>query len=171
MWLVTVALTARAEDPAPAGATTATPVVESLRGTWWFTSQVEGKEAVAWACTGTPKNIAFDGDTFVLSAGGDPIGAAIRATTPKGDRVALATTLEACGGKEMVLRWADEGHHVLEITRCDGAPAVVRAVRDQASGVTVLRQCCEPGGRVTGFVPPETPCRSGDGQKPTPLRR
>lgn len=164
------ALVARAEEPAPAAATPATPVLSELRGQWWFTSTVEGKEAVGWACKGTPPSIAFDGDTFVLSDGAEPVGAAVRGQAPTGDRLALTTTLEACGATPLTLRWADAAHQILEVGRCDPA-GTVRAVRSVASGVPVLRQCCEPSGRATGWVPTETPCRSGEGQKPTPLRR
>lgn len=170
---VWIAASAFADDPAPApaGATSATPTLEELRGKWWFTSTVEGKEAVGWACTGTPPSVQFDGDTFVLQLGAEPIGAAIRGQTPKGEALDLTTTIEACAGKAMSVRWADPAHKVLSLTRCEGNRATVRAVRDVASGVPVLRQCCEAGGKVTGWVPTETPCRSGDGQKPTPLRR
>jgi hypothetical protein len=173
MWTLALASLALAEEPAPAaapGATPATPVLESIRGIWWFTSQVDGAEAVGWACKGTPSSITFDGDTFVLSTGAEPLGAAVRGQVPKGETLALTTTIEACGTKEMTLRWADAAHQILEIGRCDTG-AKVRAVRNVASGVPVMRQCCDPAGKSTGWVPTETPCRSGDGQKPTPLRR
>ena len=95
MWtMLLFALGARAEEPAPGGASHATPVLSELRGQWWFTATVEGKEAVGWACTGTPPSIAFDGETFVMQAGAEPLGAAVREQTPSGDTLSLTTTLE-----------------------------------------------------------------------------
>lgn len=159
-----------AEDPPAAAASTA-PTLEELRGKWWFTSTVEGKEAVGWACQGTPHSVQFDDGTLVLSVGAEPIGAAIRTNTAKGDALELATTVESCAGKAMTVRWADPAHKILAIARCEGTRATVRAVRDLSSGVPVLRQCCDAAGKSTGWAATETPCRSGDGQKPTPLRR
>jgi hypothetical protein len=157
-------------EPAPAPAAGA-PTMADLRGTWWMTSQVEGKEAVAWACKGTPTSITFDGETLVLSAGAEPIGAAIRSTAPRGEVLGITTSIEACGGREMTARFVDPGRHIVELTRCEGAPRTIRVVRDVASGIPVMRQCCDSAGKPTGWTPTESPCRSGDGQKPTPLRR
>lgn len=159
--------------PAPAGPTHDTPVYDQLRGTWFVTGVVDGREAVAWACTGHPPTVELDEGTLIVTAGAEPMGAAVKAAVARGDRLVLTTTLAACDEPaEVALSWADAGHHVLSIERCEGAPRTVRAVRDQASGVPVIRLCCDPSGKPLRHVGIEEACPAGyTGQKPTPLRR
>ena len=163
-----------AEPAAPASPpTSATPVLDALGGTWFVTSTVEGKESVVWGCSGHPTSVEMDSQAIILTIGAEPLGGAVKGQQTRGDTLVLKTTLAACAEpKEVKLRWADPGHHVLEIQRCEGSPRTVRAVRDLASGVPVLRQCCDPTGKVMRHVTTEAPCPTGSqGQKPTPLRR
>lgn len=169
MWWA-LALTAGAQEPAPAPATGLT--IQQIEGDWYVTSQVNGKEAVAWSCKGPPVTFHFGEEVLTVTTT-EPLGAAIRSTAARGDALVLTTTLEACTGtKDMTFRWADAIKKIAEIGRCEGTPRTVRAVRDLASGVPVMRQCCDPSGKAIKFVGSEEPCPAGsEGTKPTPLER
>ena len=159
--------------PAPAASSSGAPTANDIRGHWFMTSQVDGKEAVAWACKGHPTMFDLDDETVMITIGTEPLGGAVRSTSTRGAALVLTTTLESCGGaKEMAISWADASHRILKIDRCEGTPRSVRAVRDQASGVPVMRQCCDATGKAVKFVGIDDACPSGaEGQKPTPLKR
>ncbi|MCA9489315.1 MAG: hypothetical protein KC621_05315 [Myxococcales bacterium] len=162
-----------AEEPATSEATHATPVLDQLRGTWFVTSTIDGQERVAWACKGHPTTFEMDDAAIIITTGDEPLGGAVKGTVARGDQLVLTTTLAACSGsKEVAVSWADDGHHILAIERCEGSPRSVRAVRDQSAGVAVVRQCCDAAGKGLRYVSTEEPCPAGyTGQKPTPLRR
>jgi hypothetical protein len=165
LWLVM----ASAEEPAPS----ASPTIQELTGTWYVTSVVEGKEAVAWSCKAHPDTFEFDDGYLLFSVGDQSYGGAVAGGTPRGASLVLRTSIEACSSpREVAVKWADSGHKIVEVTRCMGSPRTVRAVRDLSAQVPVLRQCCDGTGRAIKYVGIDDPCPAGsDGQRPTPLRR
>lgn len=170
IWLMTLAM---ADGPPEPAAAASTPSIEEVRGHWFATSKVDGEEAVAWGCEGNPITFDLDAETILVTVGDRQLGAAVRSTSTRGDALVFATTLESCSGsKEVSIEWADRAKKILQITRCEGSPRVVRAVRDVASGVPVMRRCCDASGRPLKYVPSEGACPEGSkGQKPTPLKR
>lgn len=160
-------------NPAPAPAPSSGLTIEQVRGHWFVTTPIDGKEAVAWSCKGNPVTFDLDSETIMVTVGESQLGGAVRSVASRGGALVLATTLESCGGaKEVAVKWADAGKKIVEITRCEGSPRVVRAVRDVASGVPVMRQCCDASGKAVKYVASEAPCPEGsEGQKPVPLKR
>ena len=162
---------ALATTPAPAPASAA-PSLSELAGTWYVTSTVAGREAVAWSCTKPPDSFEFDEGHLMIGVGSQSYGGAVTASTA-GELLVLSTTLEACRTtKKVGAKWIDDKHQILEVTRCVGTPSRVRAVRNVASGVPVLRQCCDAAGKSLQYVPTDAPCPEGSvGQRPVPLAR
>jgi hypothetical protein len=160
---------ASAEDPAPS----AGPTVQEVTGTWYVTSMIDGKEAVAWSCKLHPDTFEFDSGHLLLSVGAQSYGGAVTSSTPRGAALVLTTGIEACSApREISVKWADPSHKIVEVTRCTGSPRTVRAVRDLGAQVPVLRQCCDPSGKAIQYVGIDAPCPAGsEGQRPTPLRR
>jgi hypothetical protein len=175
--LVSVAFAQDEPAPAPAAPvpntpTSNAPVLDQLVGTWYAISTVDGKPVVDWACTGVPTSIELDTDFVMVAAGGNQAGGAVKSTTSTSDVLTLTTAIAACtGAKTMTLKWADSGHKQLSVTRCEGSPRTITVVRDKSSGVNVMRQCCDPSGKMVGRVLLDASCPAGsDGQKPNPLK-
>jgi hypothetical protein len=167
--LLSLALTARADDPAPAASG---PTIADFTGTWFVTSKVDTGEVVDWGCTTPPDTIEFGDGYIVLVLGGDTQGGAIKSTAPKSGSLVVSTTLAPCTStKDVTVKWADAGKKIAEITRCAGNPRTVRAVRNDSSGIRIARQCCDANGKYVQRVGINDPCPAGlTAQKPTPLR-
>lgn len=173
-------------DPAPAPApapapTSGAPTAEELAGTWYVTSNIDGKEVVDWGCANPPDSVEFDGvviggahpEGFVsLVVGGQTNAGKIGAATTKGATLVLGTSVSTCTStKDVTVAFADSARKILTITRCTGTPRQVRAVRNVSAGVPIMRQCCDPAGKMARRVGANDPCLSGtQGQKPVPLR-
>jgi hypothetical protein len=161
-------------EPAPVATpvTSATPLMNLLEGTWYVTSMAAGKEAVVWTCGGHPDSFEFGEGQLMIGVGAQNYGGKVTPTVT-GETLILKTTMEACRStKNVTVKWADSGHKILDVTRCVGTPARVRAVRDIASGIPVLRQCCDPAGKSLKYVLTDEPCPAGaTAQKPIPLAR
>ncbi|MEQ1508579.1 MAG: hypothetical protein ABMB14_40480, partial [Myxococcota bacterium] len=149
------------------------PTLDALAGVWFVTSQVDGREAVGWACGKHPDSFEFVEGHVLVGVGAQAYGGAVASSAGAGATLVLHTTMEACRtSKDITVKWADPTHRVIEVARCVGTPRVVRAVRDLAANVAVVRQCCDPTGKALKYVGLDEPCPPGStGEKPTPLRR
>lgn len=162
------------ETPAPAPVvSSATPTLAMLAGTWYVTSTVDGKEVVGWACGAHPDSFDFDEGHLLIGVGAQSYGGTIASSSVTGTTLVIKTTLEACRStKNVTVKWVDAAQKILEVTRCTGTPTRVRAVRDIASNIPVMRQCCDPTGKAIRYVGLNDACPPGStGEKPNPLRR
>lgn len=165
--------TEAAPAPAPAPApTSGAPTAAELAGVWYVTSNIDGKEVVDWGCSQPPDSVEFDDGFVSLVVGGQTNAGKIAASTPKGTTLVLATSVSTCTStKDVTVSFADAGRKILSIGRCTGTPRQVRAVRSASAGVPIMRQCCDPAGKMARRVGANDPCLNGTvGQKPVPLR-